>query len=81
MANELRQVVKPVTPADKWVARDPADEPMKRLTIDVPLSLHTKLKTECAASEQKIADVVRNLITEHLKKVASILSLFLAFLS
>jgi ParG len=43
----------------------PAAEKMKRLTIDVPLSLHTKLKTACAESEKKIADVVRGLIADH----------------
>jgi hypothetical protein len=72
---DLRQV-KPVTSAEEWgKSRDPAralapepSEPMKRLTIDVPLSLHTKLKTMCASSGQKIADVVRDLITAHLLK-------------
>ena len=77
---ELRQV-KPVT-SDAWIdagrdserapAKEKPSEPMKRLTIDVPLSLHTRLKTACAASEKKIADVVRDLIenhiAEHLKK-------------
>jgi hypothetical protein len=37
-------------------------EPMKRFTIDVPVSLHTRVKTECAKSGRKMADVVRGLL-------------------
>jgi hypothetical protein len=36
--------------------------PMKRLTIDVPIDLHIRLKTGCALRGEKIADVVRVLI-------------------
>jgi hypothetical protein len=36
--------------------------PMKRLTIDVPIDLHIRLKTGCAVRGEKIADVVRVLI-------------------
>jgi ParG protein len=42
--------------------------PMKRLTIDIPLKIHTKLKIECAASDRKMADVVRDLISAYLTK-------------
>jgi hypothetical protein len=35
---------------------------MKRLTIDVPIDLHIRLKTGCAMRGEKIADVVRVLI-------------------
>jgi hypothetical protein len=41
---------------------------MKRLTIDIPLAMHTRLKTECAAGRKNIADVVRDLIADHLKQ-------------
>jgi hypothetical protein len=37
-------------------------EPMKRLTIDVPLSLHIRLKIGCATRGTNIADVVRGFI-------------------
>jgi ParG len=37
-------------------------EPMKRFTIDVTVSLHTRVKTECAKSGRKMADVVRDLL-------------------
>jgi ParG len=72
--------VRPVT-TDDWVRGTipehpvlapvaPVQEPaeMKRLTIDIPLAMHTRLKTECAANRQQIADVVRDLIAGHLKR-------------
>jgi hypothetical protein len=34
-------------------------EPMKRLTIDIPLSLHKRVKAQCATRETTIAEVVR----------------------
>ena len=36
--------------------------PMKRLTIDVPIDLHIRLKTGCAMRGEKISDVIRVLI-------------------
>ena len=72
--------VRPVT-TDDWVRGTvperpvlatvaPAQEPaeMKRLTIDIPMAMHTRLKTECAANRKQIADVVRDLIADHLKR-------------
>jgi hypothetical protein len=52
---------------DAWVkSRTPADgpEPMKRLTIDVPESLHRAIKTQCAMRGTKIADEVRELLLQ-----------------
>jgi hypothetical protein len=55
--------------ADKWVEQraTPAVsvEPMKRLTIDVPESLHRRLKTSCANRGSKMADEVRALLEQH----------------
>lgn len=55
--------------ADAWVAeRDappppaPTAEQMKRFTIDVPLSLHTRIKVQCAAKGVKMADVIREML-------------------
>lgn len=51
--------------ADSWVDQriiNDADKSMKRLTIDIPLSLHTMLKTDCAERGVKIADEVRELL-------------------
>lgn len=37
-------------------------EKMKRLTIDIPESLHTAIKSACAMRGSKIADEVRELL-------------------
>ena len=48
---------------DAWVqARAGAGEPTKRLTIDVPLGLHTRIKTQCAMRGVQMADVIRDLL-------------------
>jgi hypothetical protein len=51
---------------DDWVhnreAQSKEHEPMKRLTIDVPLSLHRRIKTQCANAELVMADVIRDLL-------------------
>ena len=68
MAGKKVQIEHPraVTRPDAWVKqkRPAADEPMKRLTIDVPESLHTRIKIACARDRQKMADAVRALL-EH----------------
>ncbi len=50
--------------ADDWVTRREVGEgePMKRFTIDVPQSLHTRIKTQCAMRGSKMADVIRALL-------------------
>ena len=53
--------------ADAWVesrANGDEPEPMKRLTIDVPESLHRSIKTQCAMRGTKIADEVRELLLQ-----------------
>ncbi|MDY6813213.1 MAG: hypothetical protein SV108_05925 [Pseudomonadota bacterium] len=53
--------------ADAWVeSRRNGDEPepMKRLTIDVPESLHRSIKTQCAMRGTKIAEEVRALLLQ-----------------
>jgi hypothetical protein len=44
---------------------------MKRLTIDVPASLHSRIKVQCAQSGQKMADVIRALLAEHFPDAGS----------
>lgn len=59
------------TSADDWVEnRSTADEPekMKRLTIDVPESLHRAIKAGCAMRGTKIADEVRALLIDKYDK-------------
>ena len=38
---------------------------MKRLTIDIPLSLHQRVKSQCALKGENMADVVRELLGKH----------------
>ena len=38
---------------------------MKRLTIDIPGDLHTRIKMQCAARGRKMADEIRVLLEEH----------------
>lgn len=68
--------VKPADPADTWVQKreqetpapeaiqpDPIEtEPMKRFTIDVPMSLHRRVKATCAQRGLKMADVIRDFL-------------------
>ena len=58
--------------ADAWVsAPAKATAPaltgageVKRLTIDIPSSLHRRVKAACAAEGMKMADVVRHLLIQ-----------------
>lgn len=50
--------------ADNWVENRAEEEPMKRLTIDIPASLHRAIKMQTAQRGTKIADEVRELLTE-----------------
>ncbi len=54
--------------AQRWVeAREtpkavPANDAMKRFTIDVSEDLHKRIKMECAARGSKMADVIREML-------------------
>lgn len=46
--------------ADDWVlSRQRPAEPIKRLTIDIPLSLHRRVKAQCAVQGLQMAVIVR----------------------
>jgi len=47
---------------DDWITG--GREPTKRLTIDVPLSLHKRIKTECARNNQVMADQIRAVLEQ-----------------
>jgi hypothetical protein len=49
---------RPTGSPDQWVS----GEPTKRLTIDIPLSLHQRVKSRCALKGENMADVVRKLL-------------------
>ena len=60
---------KPVTP-EAWVAQRPTEEAdpgeaTKRLTCDVPASLHRRIKTQCAAKGVKMSEALRELLERH----------------
>lgn len=53
------------TPAtiDAWVNdRHGVAEPTKRLTFDIPLSLHQRVKSQCALRSVNMADKMRELL-------------------
>lgn len=52
--------------ADAWVDNREAGavEPTKRLTIDIPESLHRAIKAQCALRGSKIVDEVRVLLLQ-----------------
>jgi len=50
-----------VTP-DAWIEGNTTSEGVKRLTIDLPESLHRRMKTGCAQRGEKMADVIRALL-------------------
>jgi hypothetical protein len=49
---------------DEWVNDREEGEPIKRLTIDVPLGLHKRIKSQCAVQGVKMADVVREMLEQ-----------------
>ncbi len=55
-----------ITPedADSWVS---TREVSKRLTIDVPISLHTQLKILSAKSNKTMAEIIKDLLMKNLK--------------
>lgn len=69
--------VKPKAPTvDQWVSDpDPRGAvpeppvaqavPMKRLTLDIPNTLHRAIKTSCAQRGVKMAEEIRALFEEH----------------
>lgn len=44
---------------------EPEGEPLKRLTLDIPLSLHAAIKTDCARRGVKMIDDIRPLLEAH----------------
>lgn len=50
---------------DDWVTDRQSAEKIKRLTIDVPLSLHRRIKSQCAIRDVNMADEIRTLLEAH----------------
>lgn len=58
-----RQSGSPASSFQQW-ANQSGMEPTKRLTIDVPVSLHHRMKCRCAIDKLIMADVIRELLVE-----------------
>lgn len=56
--------------ADSWVDNREAAQPekIKRLTIDIPESLHREIKAQCAMRGSKIVDEIRELLIQKYTK-------------
>jgi len=59
--------------AEKWVTDRvlhpaPEEEKIKRLTIDIPAGLHSRIKTQAASRGNKIVDELRELLDEKYPK-------------
>ena len=53
---------------DEFVQRKPSqaapEEPLKRITVDVPISLHTRVKVDCAARHTNMAAEIKGMIEQ-----------------
>ncbi|WP_238318851.1 hypothetical protein [Pseudooceanicola atlanticus] len=58
------------TRASKPVAKTAAtDEPTKRLSLDLPASLHTRFKTACSATDRKMVGELQAYIEARTKEL------------
>lgn len=74
MSKRVSFAPKPPKTADDWVqgsdipqpkkAGGAAAEKMKRFTIDVPASLHARIKVACAQRGTKMADEIRAILEQ-----------------
>jgi hypothetical protein len=57
---------RPVPADDEFVRQKPPPndpgEPLKRITVDVPISLHTLVKVDCAARHTNMATEIKEMI-------------------
>jgi len=66
---------KPHKPSASQAKEKPAEEPTKRLSLDLPQSVHTRFKTACSATNRKMVGEVQQFIeqrTRELEKQAGI---------
>jgi hypothetical protein len=57
------------TQADKPVAKTMPDEPTKRLSLDLPASLHTRFKTACSATDRKMVGELQAFIEQRTQEL------------
>jgi hypothetical protein len=70
-ATPFKQAPARPTPQDNWVSGETAPppatekkEPIARLTLDLPKTVHTAFKVRCAAKEVRMLDVLRDYIVQ-----------------
>lgn len=54
----------PLNP-DTWVNSRSKKEELKRFTVDIPKSLHTRMKTACASKGVNMRDEVLKVLEKH----------------
>jgi hypothetical protein len=61
---DLTDFLNVVASAEDWAGFgvEEAGEPMKRLTIEVPVELHRRIKAACAERGLKVSSVLRDLL-------------------
>ena len=59
---DLTDFVNVVASAEDWAGFGVDDQPMKRLTIEVPVELHRRIKAACARRGLKTSSVLRDLL-------------------
>jgi hypothetical protein len=79
MSKKVNFAARPATPspaADQWVSEravttpvTAAAVPMKRLTIDLEATQHTRFKTLCAQHGLKMADELRRLLEHRIAEI------------
>lgn len=57
------------TRADKPGAKTMPDEPTKRLSLDLPASLHTRFKTACSATDRKMVGELQAFIEQRTQEL------------
>lgn len=57
------------TRADKPVVKTVPDEPTKRLSLDLPASLHTRFKTACSAMDRKMVGELQAFIEQRTQQL------------
>ena len=64
MAKKVSFATKPAPKTtDAWV-ENRTEDPIKRFTIDIPESLHRRMKIQCAARGVKMNAVIREMLEE-----------------
>ncbi len=64
-ASKPKPPTKALTP-DEWVESGQIGrEPTTRFTIDIPASLHARIKSQCALRKIKMRDEIQELLEKH----------------